>query len=191
MSLRSRQTQAETLVQYKLALNNALTQEQIATSLAELGYNSEKIQEGKSILEETEQAFRFNQQEDIETSEAYTNFEQKKNTLHTIYALHRKKAKVVFRKDPITLEKLGLSSAISRVYIKWLELLKQFYTTAINDTQIQTKLAALQITVEDLNMTTLLIVEVENARELYYKEKENPKTQQNLKIKHSKKSMIG
>lgn len=59
---------------------------------------------------------------------------------------------------------------IPQAYIKWLELAKKFYTTAINDTEIQNKLTQLNITVESLTVNKTLISQLETARTAYLRE---------------------
>jgi hypothetical protein len=95
----------------------------------------------------------------------------KKNQLSDIYTLHRKKSKVIFRNDPIIADKLAISGSLPRTYIKWLEGVKKFYSVSIVDTAIQSKIARLKITPEDLNAANNMISDLEAARSLYMKEK--------------------
>ena len=64
-------TEAEALEQYRVSLDNVEIQPEIATTMAEFGYDSTLIAEGKTLLTETRQIFDLNQTEDDETSEAY------------------------------------------------------------------------------------------------------------------------
>lgn len=64
-------TEAEALEQYRVSLDNVAIQPEIATTMAEFGYDSTLIAEGKTLLTETRQIFDLNQTEDDETSEAY------------------------------------------------------------------------------------------------------------------------
>ena len=164
-------SEAETLEQYRVALENVTTQTEIATIMAEFGYDETIVTEGKNLLEKTREAFDFNKKEDDETSEAYNNFATQKENLAKTYSLHRKKAKVIFRKDPTTLSKLALTGSLPTAYIKWLEVVKKFYTVVTNDTDIQTKLLRLKITIEEINNTTQQITNLELARATYLQEK--------------------
>ena len=164
-------SEAETLEQYRVALENVTTQTEIATIMAEFGYDETIVTEGKNLLEKTREAFDFNKKEDDETSEAYNNFATQKENLAKTYSLHRKKAKVIFRKDPTMLSKLALTGSLPTAYIKWLEVVKKFYTVVTNDTHIQTKLLRLKITTEEINNTTLQITNLELARATYLQEK--------------------
>ncbi len=88
--------------------------------MAELGYDSAVIGEGKALLTETRSAYDLNKTEDDETSAAYADFSSKKEQLEDTFTLHRKKGKVVFRNDSLTADKLAISGAMPRSYIKWL-----------------------------------------------------------------------
>ena len=79
MATRPKFSEAETLEQYSIALDNAEAQTEIATIMAEIGYGSAVIGEGKVILEETRSAYDLNKTEDDETSAAYADFRVKKN----------------------------------------------------------------------------------------------------------------
>lgn len=170
MATRPKNSEADTLELYRVALENAETQSEIATVMAELGYDSAKITEGKTLLTETRSAYDFNKTEDDETSAASASFSDKKAELEKVFKMQRKKAKVIFRNDSLTADKLAISGEIPRTYIKQLEAAKKFYSVAITDTAIQTKLARLAITADSLTAANTLITELETARAEYLKE---------------------
>jgi hypothetical protein len=109
--------------------------------------------------------------EDDETSTAYALFSTKKSELEKVFQLHRKKAKVVFRNDSLSANKLAISGEMQRTYIKWVESVKKFYSVSTTDTDIQSKLARLAITPEQLTAANTLLSELEAARSEYLKEK--------------------
>jgi len=121
------------LEQYRVSLENVESQAEIATIMAEFGYDSEKVAQGKTLLTETRQAFDSNKTEDDETSASYSDFIVKKNKLVDTYSLHRKKVKVIFRKDSLTADKLGVTGSLPQTYIKWFEVVKKLYAVACND----------------------------------------------------------
>mgnify|MGYP003627194705 FL=1 len=164
-------SEAETLEQYRVALENAESQTEIATIMAEFGYDETLITEGRTLLTKTREAFDLNKKEDDETTEAYKNFAETKENLAKTYTLHRKKGKVIFRKEPTTLSKLALTGSLPTAYIKWLETVKKFYTVAVSDTEIQNKLVRLKVSTEELNGTIQLISNLEQARSEYLREK--------------------
>ena len=171
MVTRKTLSEAQALEQYRVALENAESQPQIAAAMAELGYTGETITEGKNLLAKTRKVFDANKTEDDETSEAYDDFKTKRTQLADIYALDRKKAKVVFRNEPLTLERLDINGSIPQAYVKWLETTKKFYSEAFTDADIQKKLALLKTTRSDLLATNKLITETEASRANYLREK--------------------
>ncbi len=174
-------TEAETLEQYRVSLDNVENQSEIATIMAEFGYDTETVGEGKALLAETRLAYDANKTEDDETSEAYGKFSDLKAQLEETYSLHRKKAKVVFRNDVLILDKLAVSGSLPKAYVKWLETAKKFYSVASTDTDLQSKLARLKITTDDLTTASTLISNLEAARADYLREK--GESQDSTKIK--------
>jgi hypothetical protein len=164
-------TEAETLEQYRVSLDNVENQSEIATIMAEFGYDTETVGQGKALLAETRQAYDANKTEDDETSEAYGKFSDLKAQLEETYSLHRKKAKVVFRNDALILDKLAVSGSLPKAYVKWMETVKQFYSVATSDHLIQEKLSRLKVTLDNLNATDALFGQLANARADYLREK--------------------
>ena len=74
MATRKSFSEAEALEQYRVALENAESQPQIAATLAEFGYTAETIAGGKDVLAQTRLAYDGNKTEDDETSAAYEDF---------------------------------------------------------------------------------------------------------------------
>jgi hypothetical protein len=99
------------------------------------------------------------------------------------YTLHKKKGKIIFSKDTITLNKLSLSGSLPTSYIKCLETVKKFYTVASSDTPIQSKLSRLKGTTEQLNDTIHLIPTLETVRSKYLREKGESQDATKLKDK--------
>jgi hypothetical protein len=163
-------SEAETLEQYRVALENVTTQAEIANIMADFGYDEPLIAAGRALFTQTRQAYDFNKKEDDETLESYQNFTTLKESLVKTYTLHRKKGKIIFSKDAVTLNKLSLSGSLPTSYIKWVETVKKFYTVASSDTEIQSKLSRLKVTTEQLNAAIQLIATLEAARSVYLRE---------------------
>ena len=141
---------AQTLEQFRVALENATNNATIAASLAEIGYDETVINEGKALLQTAQTAFNTNQTEDDETTVAYSTFTEKKETIESAYRTHRKKAKVIFRTDPVTLDTLALKGIVPKAYVAWVQAVKKFYDTANASEEIKTMLARLAITEAEL-----------------------------------------
>ena len=164
-------SEAETLEQYRVSFENVGNQSEIATIMAEFGFDEASITTGKALYTKTQDAYNFNKKEDDETSETYINFTVAKENLSKIYTLHRKKAKVIFRNDPNILNKLALTGSLPTSYIKWLEVVKKFYSVAIGNTEIETKLLRLKVTSTDLANAVSKMGELTSARAEYLREK--------------------
>ena len=171
MATRPKNSEAQTLEQYRVALENCEAQAQIATTMAEFGYDSTTIAVGKAKLDATRTTYDSNKTESYESAAAYDAFESKRKELASEYSSHRKKAKVIYRKDPMMCDKLAISGSMPQAYVKWLETIRKFYTIAIADAEIQAQLTKMKITLEDLNAANALIPEVEALRAIYLKEK--------------------
>ncbi len=171
MATNREKTEMGTLEKYRVALDNVVAQSEIASEMETVGYDTTVIQQGQSLLAETRQAFDFNKTEADETSDSYKAFKKVRKKLETLYAKHRKMAKVVFRKEPETAKKLSITGSIPDAYIKWLEIVRTFYNVTNTDTEIQSKLARLKITAEELNIGSTKVTELETARSEYLREK--------------------
>lgn len=176
-------SEAETLEQYRVALDNAVNQPEIASTMAEFGYDEAMINEGKILLTKTREAFDFNKKEDDETTESYSNFATLKKILTKSYTLHRKKAKVIFKNEPTTLSKLALTGSLPTSYINWLETVKKFYAVASTDTTIQSKLLRLKITPEEITNAFGFIANLEETRAIYLREKRESQDATKIKDK--------
>ena len=164
-------SEAETLELYRVALNNTENQPEIANAMAEKGYDASVISQGKDLLAKARQLFDANRIEDNETSAAYSNFAHAKDALEATYGVHRKLAKVVFKNDGVTLERLGILGRIPRPYTSWMEKVKTFYSEVVADSALQSQLSRLNISIDEINTGESQIAVLETARENYLREK--------------------
>ena len=171
MSQRASRAESAILERYRVALENVEAQTEIATIMAEFGYDSAMIEDGKNLFTKTRQAYDLNVKEDDETSQAYSNYTVKKKQMEDTYSLHRKKAKVIFRKDLEVMKRLVLDGSVPKAYVRWLEIVKKFYSEMLSDTELQTNLSRLKVTTDDLNAANALLTELEAARADYLREK--------------------
>lgn len=171
MAGRKNLSEAETLEQYRVSFENVEIQSEIAAIMAEFGFDEASITTGKALYTKTRDAYNFNKKEDDETSETYINFTVARENLAKTYTLHRKKAKVIFRNDPNILNKLALTGSLPTSYIKWLEVVKKFYSVAIGNTAIENKLLRLKVTSTDLANAVAEIGALTSARAEYLREK--------------------
>ncbi len=171
MSQRASRAESAILERYRVALENVEAQTEIATIMSEFGYDSALIEDGKNLFTKTRQAYDLNVKEDDETSQAYSNYKAKMNQMEDTYSLHRKKAKVIFRNDLEVMKRLVLVGSVPKAYVRWLEIVKKFYSEMLSDTELQTKLSRLKVTADDLTAANALLTELEAARADYLREK--------------------
>lgn len=171
MTAKRKTSEAQILEKYRIALTNVLNQTEIANQMAQFGYDTTKIEIGNQLWQQANNAYNTNISEDDETLEAYATFSNQKKQLAKTYNLHRKKAKIIFRKKPVTLEKLAVTGTKPQAYINWLETLKKFYSTANTSAEIQEQLQTLNISQEEITNTITQINNLESARANYLKEK--------------------
>ncbi len=155
---------------YRVSLANVENQPEIATTMAEYGYDLTVVSKGRGLLETTIQAFSFNQQEDNETIQARSDFDAKVNLMNEKYGSHRKKAKVAFRKDEVTLKQLGLTGSYSRAYVKWIATMKTFYNGVVSNAAHLAKILVFKITEDEITACITEINALETTRTLYLKE---------------------
>jgi len=163
-------TDAQTLEDYRVALINAVNQPEVAATMAEFGYSAEEIEQGTQLLASTSDAYNLNKQEDNETISARAAFDAKKEEIEEMYSLHRKKAKVALRKEPVLLKQLGLTGTLPKAYVKWIETMKALYGGSDLMGQLQSNLSRLKLTPEVLQAGLASITEMENLRTEYLKE---------------------
>lgn len=163
-------TEAELLETFRISLENARNQSEIAEIMGEFGYPSGIISEGESLLKAARKAYDLNKQEGNETTKSYLDFLHTKQELAKIYSRDRKIAKVLFRNDPAIKMQLALNGEIPAAYLNWLEFVRTLYQELAQNTELQAKVAPLKLTKEKILDAINLIKMVESTRAEYIKE---------------------
>jgi hypothetical protein len=164
-------SEAEALERYRIALENATNQSSIYTILSEFGYDKSALSEGKKVYDETLNAYDSNKKETNEASVVYRNFSAESEALFNAYFLHRKKARVIFRKEPEILIRLGVNGRQRTTYVKLMENVRRFYSEITADEDLQKSLLRLKVTAEEIQQAQEKISTVEQLRADYLKEK--------------------
>jgi len=163
-------TETEMLEQFRNSFENAKKQTEIATIMADFGYESEVIAEGELLLKTARTAYDANQKEGDETSKAYKDYAKVKEKLEKIYLLDRKKAKVIFKNDPYAYDELELHGIVPNAHINFIELTRKFYNGLLNNSELQAKVARLKLTQEGITKALELIEQVNLLRSEFLKE---------------------
>lgn len=169
MAFNQRTTEAGIQEQWRVALENAELQPEIAAKMSELSYDSGKIAEGKALLTETRQVYDTNKTEEVETTEASEKFKTDRKLLEKTFRRHRRKARVVFRKDPVMLKRLAIDDDVPGAYAKLIETVSVFYNEAAKPNALD-PLARLGITADDIAAGAQLVNTVETDRANYLRE---------------------
>ncbi|MDY0082962.1 MAG: hypothetical protein RBR74_07260 [Ignavibacteriaceae bacterium] len=170
MASNKKLSEVQTLENYRVALTNAVSQPEVAATMAEFGYSAEEIAKGNKLLAQTTTAYESNKTEDNETVAARAVLDEKIEKVSDQYSLDRKKGKVVYRNDEVMLKKLGLTGSIPQSYAKLIATMKTFYNGVDSDTAAQEKLARLKITPKEIKASIAAIKDLENSRAEYLKE---------------------
>ncbi|MEX0983383.1 MAG: hypothetical protein WDZ47_15020 [Bacteroidales bacterium] len=166
-----KQSDAAKLERFQTALTNATTDAAISESLSKYGLSTETLEEGKTLLSTTRQAYELSNSRRRKRAVVYDEFYKQKTALNTLYAKHRRMAKLVFEENPEVYESLGLNAKYRTTYAYWIEMLKNFYSQVDADSGIKERLAKLNITTEELDATISAIPPLEKARADYMIEK--------------------
>jgi len=169
MAFNQRTTEAGIQEQWRVALENAELQPEIAAKMSELSYDSGKIAEGKALLAQTRQVYDTNNTEEVETTEASEKFKTDRKLLEKTFRRHRRKARVVFRKDPVMQKRLAIDDDVPGAYPKLIETVTVFYTEAAKPNVLD-KLARMAITADDISAGAQLVSTVETDRADYLRE---------------------
>ena len=164
-------TEAELMETAQIRIENTRNQPIIKENMNRLGYGEEKLKKGEDYLAAAQSAYNFKKQEDFETKETSTKFNDLKESIGTQYKEHREIAKVVFKNTPNVLFKLGVNGKLSENYVKWNETINTFYSVSSADKTIQDALAAMAVTPEQVNKQKIDLVEMEKEHIDYVREK--------------------
>ncbi|MBN2236773.1 MAG: hypothetical protein JW729_04390 [Bacteroidales bacterium] len=167
MSASKSKTQVQILENYRLALVNVEDQPELAQAMSEYGYDSTRIAEGKALWDAARASFDEYHQIKQLSLLSKNEFHSKLQRLDLSYGLHRKKARIVFRKDATMLKNLQLNGRLAKGYIPRIETIKTFYHSVQADPAIQLKLTRLKIENIDIATGLLLLKTLEQLRASY------------------------
>ncbi|MBI9064321.1 MAG: hypothetical protein JEZ14_20215 [Marinilabiliaceae bacterium] len=170
MGRKTKHSEVAILDQYGIALQNAEEQPVIATSMAEMGYDAPTIATGKSLYNDARQVFKRNKVEDDETKAAYQQFDRTRKALTELYRLHRKKAKIVFKNEPLILNKLAIDKGLPKSYVNWVEVVLKFYNELTADEALRTLMARLKVPDEEIAEGANYVLQLKDDRANYRRE---------------------
>lgn len=180
---KKRLTDVQALAAYHVGLTNAESHTEIFKILAEEGYDLQTLNVGRELLAETNQLFKASTIQKEAKSKARQNYRVKRELLNATYAKHRLKARLVFKTDVLAYEKLALKGVYPKSYAYWMQKVEKFYTELAADPELQSKLARMKLSEEEINDCLAMIRELESLYTVY--QKANGDSQNSTKIKDS------
>jgi hypothetical protein len=164
-------TMEDRLLAAKVAVNNALADDEIKERLSLLGYNEERLNTGNDLLTKTEAQYHKQKNEYSEQFQASENLHQSWAKTKITFRMYTTLARFLFRKDPTKMNTLGLAQGQAFKISDWILQSRQFYNNAINDTEIQAKMAEYSVTPDRLQAALVEVNQLEKIKIAQEKEK--------------------
>jgi len=164
-------TMEDLLVNSKMAINNAMSDEEIKTLLLEYNYDDSRYNEGLELNKKAEELYNKQKKEYSEQYKASEELDKAYKAAKPVYQEHVDLTRLAFRHDPSQLVSLGVEGSLHRQFSAWLTQARQFYDNTINDEKVLGKIARYNLTKEKLEKGFQLISIVEVANNKQEKEK--------------------
>lgn len=138
--------------QARVAITNAMEDEEIKEKILEYGYDDARLQEGKELYIQLDQKYQDQQHKRGEQIETSSRLRRKLNQERNRYMVYRKLAKKVLinEEDVGMREILGINGEARTSMDGVLKEGRQFYEGILNNEQIMAKLARYALTQEKL-----------------------------------------
>ena len=159
------------LLSTKVALENALANDNIKSELALYGYDETSLNAGLALYEDTQQKHSAQKKEYGDQYAASDALNEALDTANTLYMRHVKIARVALRTNRGASATLEIDGRRKKTYSGWIKQASIFYTNALADTDIQTALVKFGITAEVLNEGKSAVTNVETKLAAQLKEK--------------------
>lgn len=166
-----RLSEAEKLALYGVTLLNAKTREKFSIPLNEVGFSSESLEEGIKLYEAARKVFDECKPTKSRRYEMHKAFHMLKAELDEKFQVDWKKAKIIFKRDIVAWDKLGLKNPYYRTYVKWIELARLFYTELSNNPDLTERLSKRNYSNEETQARLTAISEIQVARAAHIYEK--------------------
>ncbi len=179
MSTKQKVAERDLLRLYNIAFTNTEANPVICSALSVSGYDAEQLVVGKNLLYETENLYRVSLTEREKQAEAYELFRNRRNALDKMFNLHRRLARVAFRRQKLTMDKLAVSGCYQVNYSPWIATAAKFYSELAADPELLRKISRFGVTEEDIRKGHQMVEEVTAAYAFYVNLKgESQKTTQ-------------
>jgi hypothetical protein len=140
----------ERLVAAQVALDNAQSDPILQEALANFGYDAERLEEGRALLDAAQAAQEAMAVEHGDQYEATDALQAAFDAANTTYMQHLKVARIALQDQRGAARALALTGRRKRTIPGWLDQARQFYDNALGDEAILTALGRFGITPEAL-----------------------------------------
>ncbi|MGD8782334.1 MAG: hypothetical protein PVH88_25655 [Ignavibacteria bacterium] len=152
----------ELLTKSNAALTNALENSEISEALALLGYDSEKVNEGKQLVEKVSELNAKQKKEYSEQYQATDDFNNKREAANKEYIKLVKLSRISFRNRPGIYSELGLSGERKVTISGWITQVDQFYRNLTTNSEAKSALTSFGITDEKIQAAYDLLKDAQN-----------------------------
>ena len=139
----------EKIQKHSELINNSINDHEISGEVAVYGYSTEKLAEGKALLDEAQGLITKQGDEEAEKIHASKAFNDQRTRINKQFITDRKIGRVALRNQPELLQvNLGVAGEASDVYAKWLTEVEQFYGNTVKSEKVLSAFATLNLTKE-------------------------------------------
>ena len=162
---------ADRLLAAQVAIDNAISDNDVKTFLAEYGYDETRLGEGKNLLDTANQLQQMQQKEYGDQYEATDALSLAHTNANKEYMKFVKIARVALKSDYAVIKKLDLGGNRKTTFSGWMGQARQFYLNALADSTVLEKMAGYGITQTKLENGKTLLNQAEAANADQKKEK--------------------
>ncbi|MCW3786041.1 hypothetical protein [Plebeiibacterium sediminum] len=182
---KSKLTVPDFILQSSIRINNSLNDDSIFSKVSEFGYNAEKIETGKALLNEVITLSASCNKKHNDVTIAYINKKNARNDAHQFISKYRSLAKIAFKNNTSAKTSLQLSGIYPLNYSGWLNQSKSFLRNILANNEWLSIMAGYGIDAVKLNDCLQKIDNVDALHQAILKAKgeaQNATLQRNKKI---------
>jgi hypothetical protein len=166
----TKRTMAELLESSKMAITNAMEDDELKALLLEYNYDDAKLNEGLELYNRADQLYNKQKKEYGELYAAKESFYKTYKNAHSKYIEHITLTRMAFKDTPKKLVEMSLHERRQKRLGLWLKQSRLFYDAAISDAVVLEKLSKYGVTKEKLEAGKQLLVDVETENRIAIKE---------------------
>lgn len=167
----NRISESNLIQNYTVLFQNINKQSVIQTKLAQYGYDDDAIAQGNALFNDLLAKYNAKHTTKAQQTSVYATFKKEFINVKTIYTLDRKKAKIIYKKQPVILKNLSVTGKIPLQMANLLDVIDWFYNSLNNNPALLQPLQQLQINPQHITTQLANINKVKQAYTAYIQEK--------------------